>query len=109
MTSFIAGCIHATDLILVLISTYSRSKISNKSKINTPIVGATLMVDLENHIHMYVRPQFQYSSISHQCLNFRDRGFDVSPFSSGWLAVVGLSDPCLHIIGQVWGLFRLAK
>ena len=32
VTSFISGCIHDTDLILVLISTFSRSGISNKPK-----------------------------------------------------------------------------
>ena len=32
VTSFISGCIHVTDLILVLISTLSRSGISNKPK-----------------------------------------------------------------------------
>ena len=34
-------------------------------------------------------------SICDQCLNFRNRRFEVSPFSFGWLAAVGLPDPCL--------------
>ena len=44
-----------------------------------------------------------------QCLNFRNRGFVVSPFSFGWLVAVGLPDPCLQVAGQVWSLFHLAS
>ena len=44
-----------------------------------------------------------------QCLNFRNRGFVVSSFSFGWLAAVGLPDPCLQVAGQVWSLFHLAS
>ena len=67
-------------------------------------------------IHPYIwsltnRPKTVLLSVlaSDQCLNFRYRGFDVSPFSSGWLAAVGLPDPCLQVSGQVWGVFHLAS
>ena len=49
-----------------------------------------------------------HPSIWEQCLNFRNRGFDVSSFSFGWLAAVGLPDPCLQVAGQVWSVFHLA-
>ena len=50
-----------------------------------------------------------HSSICDQCLNFRNRRFDVSPFSFGWLAALGLPDPCLWVAGQVWSVFHLAS
>ena len=50
-----------------------------------------------------------HPSIWDQCLNFRNRGFDVSSFSFGWLAAVGLPDPCLQVAGQVWSVFHLAS
>ena len=46
---------------------------------------------------------------SNQCLNFRNLGFDVSPFLLGWLAAVGLPDPCSQVAGQVWSVFHLAS
>ena len=46
---------------------------------------------------------------SNHCLNFRNLGFDVSPFLLGWLAAVGLPDPCSQVAGQVWSVFHLAS
>ena len=46
---------------------------------------------------------------SNQCLNFRNLGFGVSPFLLGWLAAVGLPDPCSQVAGQVWSVFHLAS
>ena len=46
---------------------------------------------------------------SDQYLNFRNRRFDVSSFLFGWLAAVGLPDPCLQVAGQVWSVFHLAS
>ena len=46
---------------------------------------------------------------SNQCLNFRNLGFDVSPFLLGWLAAVGLPDLCSQVAGQVWSVFHLAS
>ena len=46
---------------------------------------------------------------SNQCLNFLNLGFDVSPFLLGWLAAVGLPDPCSQVAGQFWSVFHLAS
>ena len=70
VTSIISGCIHA-ELILVLISTFSRSGISNKPKRITWPWPLTLKI-----IYMYVWPQFWKSNVKVErfilvCLKFR--------------------------------------
>ena len=64
------------------------------------------------HTSIYLtaeQPTKDSSSTTDQCLNLRYRGFDVSPFLSGWLAAVGLTDSCLQVAGQIWGVFYLAS
>ena len=68
-----------------------------------------------NHPSIYLianQPTKDCSFISaciRSVLEFPVWGFDVSYFSSGWLAAVELHDPCLQVSGQVWGVFHLAS
>ena len=52
--------------------------------------------------------QFLYYN-KRSVFEFSVSGFNVSPFPSGWLAAVGLPDPCLQVTGQVWGVFQLVS
>ena len=87
-----------------LVEPSGRLAISNLSPFDQPIIHPSIW-SLTN------RPKTVLLSAlaSNQCLNFRNLGFDVSPFLFGWLAAVGLPGPCLQDAGQVWSVFHLAS
>ena len=81
-----------------------RLAISNLSPTDQPIIHSSIC-SLTNQTNTVLLLALALD----QCLNFRNRGFVVSSFSFGWLAAVGLPDPCLQVAGQVWSLFHLAS
>ena len=81
-----------------------RLAISNLSPTDQPIIHSSIW-SLTNRTKTVLLSVLALD----QCLNFRNRGFVVSQFSFGWLAAVGLPDPCLQVAGQVWSLFHLAS
>ena len=87
-----------------LVEPSGRLAISNLSPFDQPTIHPSIW-SLTN------RPKTVLLSAlaSNQCLNFRNLGFDVSPFLFGWLAAVGLPGPCLQDDDQVWSVFHLAS
>ena len=85
-----------------LVEPSGRLAISNLSPFDQPTIHPSIW-------SLTSRPKTVLLSVlaSNQCLNFRNLGFVVSPCLLGWLAAVGLPDPCSQVAGQVWSVFHL--